>query len=547
MGENSKLQIFDDYINTVCRKIMSKRKKNEVRDELYSHLLEEYERNSVLGMEDEAAQTAAIEKMGDSTKLANSFARLYSVSPPAYMRTSMNFLLLGIILTYINYEVFPGLTKLCVFTGQMLILYGLFKIRKMNRKVNTALLLFPVLMITENTLAFLQMYFSFDKTVTDVFTVISTVCTAIFYWYLFSGFNKSCYRVLHENENTPHLYLGYSAFILFLINIAFLKWSGTLSTSVFFYIPFFLALLTLNNAKRILTHNEPEIELNHILTKKEKVIYWSVFALFLIIPFTSMYLAASREPETEKYNQADTSIVQEEITFARKHMLELGFPKEYLDDLPDSEVLKYTTATYMQVGYPYEYKRTPETVEVYYFYFEGSGIRALNRISLPDNASNYRYGFYLEYRREDFVYPNSSDIWSEEDYTNFNGSFFLALSEKNGETVSSEYFEKTSLHDGNSYNWHRGYEYSFPDESTQRRAYIAESAFIQSYGIRHLISIDAKHYRKDLPVYLTYNHFSELAEEDFIKSREWPVDDFSIDDVPYGDTLDFDPTKVFNG
>ena len=65
MDENKGFLIIDEYINSICRKIMSPRKKNEVYDELYSHLIEEYEKNFSLGMDDESAQLKAIEKMGD--------------------------------------------------------------------------------------------------------------------------------------------------------------------------------------------------------------------------------------------------------------------------------------------------------------------------------------------------------------------------------------------------------------------------------------------------------------------------------------------------
>ena len=76
MEENRDFLIIDEYINSICRKIMSPRKKNEVYDELYSHLIEEYEKNFSLGLDDESAQLKAIEKMGDKEKIASDFGKI---------------------------------------------------------------------------------------------------------------------------------------------------------------------------------------------------------------------------------------------------------------------------------------------------------------------------------------------------------------------------------------------------------------------------------------------------------------------------------------
>ena len=542
MNENKTFQIFEDYTNSVCRKIMSSKKKNEVRDELYSHLLEDYERNSALGLKDEEAQNKAIEKMGDKEELAEKFGKLYSVSPPEYMNSSLNVFIWGLIFNYLNFEYVSGFEKLCVFIGELLILFSLFKLRKINKQINKALIIFPGLLLFQSIRLFTETYFNIDETIKAILILTTGLLNTVFYWFVFNGLDRACTKVMHKNDKTPHLQLGYIAILIYIANFSFLEWSNYESKFVFVYIPFFIALISIYNSKRILSHKEPEIELNHTLNKKEKFLYAVIVIIATALPLTVMYLSATREPRYEIYNSNDTTIAEKETLFAREHMLDLGFPKEYLDDLPDSEVLKYTTAVYMQLAQEYNYESTPETVKTYYFYFENGGIRALSRIILPDDATAYRNGFYMNFNRGDFTYSNINDVWSEEDYTNYNGQFFLSLSEKDGETVSSEYFNKTELFDTyfNFYSVFTGYEYSFPHNSTQRRAYVAQTAIIQSYGQSHLVSIDKMYYRKHLPIYLTYNHFNEIAYEYFCESREWAVDDFTVEDVNYSDTIDYE-------
>ncbi len=547
MSELKKFHKFEDYTKSVCRKIMSPKKKSEVREELYSHLLEEYNRNSALGIDDETSQNKAIEKMGDKEKLADSFGALYSVSPPAYMKSSLNILIWGFIFTYLNFEFISGLEKLNLLIGQLLILYSLFKIRCLNKQSKIALIIFPILSLFQSVRFFFETYFVLEETYTNLFIIASAVFYAIFYWFLFSSLEKACQQVMHENETSPHLYIGYFSILLFIANYSFNEWTNYETISVFVYISFFVALISIYNAKKILSHKEPEIELNHTLNKKEKCLYSAIVIVLIAVPLCFMYLSASRETAYEKYNSVDTSISQDKVLFAKEHMLDLGFPQEYLNDLPDSEILKYTNSTYMQISERNERDWTPEKIETFYFYFEDGGIRALNRISLPNDATAYRNAFYLDFYWDDFVYSNSSDKWSEEDYTNFNGQFFIALSEKNGEIVSSEYFDITELYNSSNgyYMQFSGYEYSFPHNTTERRAYIAQSAKVSHYGVNHIVLVDSMYYRKELPFYLTYNHFGEMAEEHFVESREWPVNDFTIDDVHYQDSFDYDASKSY--
>ena len=300
MSELKKFHKFEDYTKSVCRKIMSPKKKSEVREELYSHLLEEYNRNSALGIDDETSQNKAIEKMGDKEKLADSFGALYSISPPDYMKSSLNILICGFIFTYLNFEFISGLEKLNLLIGQLLILYSLFKIRCLNKQSKVALIIFPILSLFQSVRFLFETYFVLDETYMNLFIVASAIFHAIFYWFLFSSLEKACQEVMHENETSPHLYIGYFSILILIGSLSLQKWSNNDSMSVFLYIPFFVALISIYNAKKILSHKEPEIELNHTLNKKEKWLYSVIVIVLIAIPLCFMYYSAFREPAYEK-------------------------------------------------------------------------------------------------------------------------------------------------------------------------------------------------------------------------------------------------------
>ena len=46
------MKILNTYIDNVCKGIRDRKVKNELKDELLSHLLEIYERNIALGLSD---------------------------------------------------------------------------------------------------------------------------------------------------------------------------------------------------------------------------------------------------------------------------------------------------------------------------------------------------------------------------------------------------------------------------------------------------------------------------------------------------------------
>ena len=58
----NEMKILNTYINNVCKGIRDRKVKNELKDELLSHLLEIYERNIALGLSDEDAQKDVYEQ-----------------------------------------------------------------------------------------------------------------------------------------------------------------------------------------------------------------------------------------------------------------------------------------------------------------------------------------------------------------------------------------------------------------------------------------------------------------------------------------------------
>lgn len=523
MDENKEFQIFEDYTKSVCRKIMSLRKRAEVREELYSHLMEQYERNIALGMDDETAQTRAIEKMGDKEKIATEFGALYSVSPPEYMRSSLNFVIWGMLLSVFQINLFMGCGEITQFIGELFLLYGLLKLRKTDKRLNRAFYLNVVIETAGLIMQFIPTQTIYYNVIKDTWLIIICIFNTLLYWWIFSGINNLCKKTIKKEDKKPHLYLGFALWMSFIFSIYFSFYTETAELTLLSSIFMFVSLYLLSRAKKILSHEEPEFDLKQILSKAEKAFYWILVVILAIMPIVAMIAEANPDIEAKNHHTADTSVSQSIIDTAKNNMLELGFPEEYLKDLPDSEILNYSDATYLQIEekeFAYNRyhnyatnttdKKASYGVDVFRFYFADGEIRIMMRIEIIDeNIAKYRNGLYLQFYEDRF--SPAYDYNETGDY----GQFYLALSEKDGETLSteilSEYTPKNSLEK----LYIAGFEFVFAKGGTNRRAYLAHSAKLMYPTRDAYLCTDAAFFWQEIPISNEEISINDMAISEF--------------------------------
>ncbi len=516
MNECNEFVIFEEYVKFVCKNIMSVKKRNEVREELYSHLFEEYDRNVALGYDDLSAQQKAIEKMGDKEKIADDFGKIYSVIPNVYMRLSLNFIIWGILLNHFKINLFTGLGEITGFIGEMLLIFGLFKLRKTDKKINRALFLNLTINFIGIILRGISLYMVDASELKFIWAVISSLLATLTYWWIFSGIKNLCETIITEKDKKPKLYLGFTMMALFFFSIIFaylLEFSLIATISPILLI---VALCQLGRAKNVLSHQEPEFELKQSLNKAEKAIYWVLIVVLAVTPMVTMFASAIAKPDCEVYNSADTNTSQEEINYAKEHMLKLGFPKEYLKDLPDSEILKYSDATYLQIEKAYEHKEKDvfynekpiANSQIFNFYYDDAEMRILIRVDIPNNSViKYRSGVYFNFYDRDFTPLYDGNGLG--DY----GKLYLALAEENGKTISykplSEYSPKSSIE--NFYT--SGFEFNFKNSNTNKRVYIAHSARISNPTIAHYMWTDGVLLWQQFPISADEKSINDMARE----------------------------------
>ena len=536
MDKNTDFELFDEYTEYITRRIMSNKKKAEVRDEYYSHLLEEYERYTYLGKSHAEAQACAIESMGDREIVKEQFGELYSVIPFKYMKSSLNLIMWGMLLSSFQINIgIDGLTQIVGFIGSALLLFGLLKIRKTDVKLNIAFFMNVGIGFLGVVGAHIGRTLIEPAVFSLALTFTSIALTTVMYAFLFAGINSLCVSLNGDGLTRPKLKLGFIFYCLFEL-IFFAALSGVVIFAFIAPIFLILSIWQLRNARKVLANANEEFELKTVITIGEKAVYCVLIFAFAVTPIISMLAVAGSQPRVEVYNPTDTSYTADEVNTVKLEMLSLGMPEDILDDLPDSEIMKYKGAIYLEKTCGQKYGLSNNNLALdfssYIFFFPNAEARSLICADIDDESVlKYRNGLYLKHSSRDWAPMN----------TGGEDEFYLALCEKDGKTVSSEII---APYEPEIYNFDsvEGFEFKFPRGSVSRRAYVSNQIYIQSVDKEHRISLIADFIFESQPLAATRYSVNNVAQHEFGQSsNKMFVNTNNFKDVAMGHSFDFKP------
>lgn len=332
------LKILNTYIDNVCKGIRDRKVKNELKDELLSHLLEIYERNIALGLSDEDAQKDAVAHMGDSETVSKTFKQLYPISSAEYFRRS-GWLLAYPLLLYFSYGMRAVdtlyLISFCLF-------FSLFRIRKVNKLFNTAFITTIINGILQIVFFVLQNYILFKRGF-SLFVVISyQIMIVIIYTLIILGLIQIKKKL---NEPKADFWLAYASIPALVLSNTLVVVSKILDYSdllfpgllIGFIINFLPAAVIYTTVRDI---DNLGLQIPHKMHTKKKVII--TFAiLFIVTSWLCIYSVFMPYPPID-YSTDDIST---DITEIKNNLVDLGLPENIANDLPESEILKYKDAT----------------------------------------------------------------------------------------------------------------------------------------------------------------------------------------------------------
>lgn len=395
-------ELFSVTVKRVCSGITGKQKRAEIEEELLDHLEDTYERNIAVGKSDDEAQREAVAALGDLKIMSDRLQKLHSFSHAGAAASSIYLFIFAFLLIKIN--LFPAYSTVINFAASAIMLLALVRLRKADRfflfAFQTAWLFMLFSAILGGMTAFTD-----AVALKMAAAVITNVTRGIFFSFSFAGF-RSLYRRFCDTENKkinlsfPMVVLTagsvISGIVLLFNRGEALQIDSILlgGSALIFYIYCCIQLIRLHN--RLWDADAQYGVTPWGKSAVSKVLL--VTLLGLLLPLSCQLWVSTSEPKTAELMIHDT---QSDMSRARNNMAALGFPRQYLDELPDSEAAHYADAKYM----------TAEThivsdmeTEIFHFYFyhanelEPPHIRTVFRMKTNGDTLQKPYvgGIYLD-------------------------------------------------------------------------------------------------------------------------------------------------------
>lgn len=484
---------FSDYLENICRGIKSRPKREEIMEELLCHLEANYERNLAVGMSEDEAKKDAIGKMGDSETLSYRLAAVHSYSPLKAMNSAfftlsggyicMNFFLSGIV------------KDILLIPGALLIFSSLLRMRKMNAKTEKAFHLFNFSFLARFGLYCLRLGRIPDIYLECGVSVLIFVFQGFFWFYLLTGLDSFSKTYLNEGRKKPHLYFCgvyhlllsfFNGFVVFISEGEDVKFDA-------FLLPFFIIFMYFYGTVQLIRMRnilwDADGEYGILPADKRHIMAYICVVAVCFLSLTALNFAVStRNPiKTELVIHDVTADEQKQADEIRQKMLEWDVDAQIVEDLPDSEVLKYKDATFVtwgadggSMGGARAVFGADSTVWYYLFYIPDENYEgAYEARLLCYIESNYADSIKSLYRKGFYYIPWGKGTYPLNLEDDLNGSFISIITEENNKKYTAKPFFTYNLTDENVTSYPKGFEYR--EEKGQRVYYATQ------LGITNLI------------------------------------------------------------
>lgn len=490
--------IIKAYIDNVCNGIESKKIKREISEELNSHIMEIYERNTSLGMSDEDAQKDAISHMGDSEAVSKTFRQLYPISTMRFLKKRAILMITPLLIT----ALFSNQAFDILYLFAALMFASLIDFRKLNKYFNSAFLLSISNFVLQTIYFFIISYYVLDIAINIAFLVLNHIAIIAIYTLIILGLIKIKRRL---NEPLIDIKLAYISIPLIVISniVAIIEPSFFEFDLIGLIINILPAAVIYTTVKAFeSTEFEAPQKKRHMLLKGT-----AAFTIIVAMQIGVFYLEIIRQPEVISYSVNSS---QTEVNEIKENLILLGLPEDIANELPEDEILKYQNAVKLEIVE----KEIEEPNEFITNLSEEQGVELIVReepfyttyaFHIKPNDSEQlkiRVLFVLEefecfeelYRDEFFIETDhySADLDLSDDV------FCKFLCEVNSETVEVNPFYKGTIVDtltddkSNVYVYHFG----FPSNTENYRIYSAQTIIptnedeniVMFWGYRHSIS-----------------------------------------------------------
>lgn len=451
---------FDRILDFLCSGIMSKAERQNVRDELFDHLMCKYETNIAMGMDDDEATAKAIYDLGDKTVIKHRLSQVHSYYPNLSMKKAMNLLILGFCLSTFEINIFDISTNII---GYIITLVAMFCMSKANAKLRKAFVFGSAeFTLTKIAAAIIPALPSVVFFIPHVLYIASCIANILKWFYLFYGLCDLTAPFKEEYKKTiPY---GFASFVN-LLSPAYFIWiysamivsensipdiSEVAKGAAYIIIPFALisviiTLVVFVMSSKCLWQNDHEYRIETSSKKKAIAAILAVAVAFVPMIAVDLYVSYEKA-ETETYSIDDSDISEAEYNRICENLLSYGIPEKLVYSLPESEIEKFKSSVpfdMLKKGHidrdlfdKNEYNRDDFSFTVY-----------TCAVGCKDgyNSSVIRFMTWIEYSGDsdrnysDYITVDKiSDLMPYNYKEEYNGDLFLILSEENGKLVRNK-------------------------------------------------------------------------------------------------------------
>ena len=347
-------QRFDGFLDYVCGNIISKRERENARNELYDHLMCTYECNLARGMNEGKAAIEAENSMGDKNDVKTKLGQVHASFPERRFKSALALVIVGFFFASFQISLLGGMDILIKLFGQSLMIAGTFCLRKAHKKLGSAFAAIMGQYVFSGASTILTPIAEDHPLPILVLSLLGAICGAAF-WVLFVG---GLIDITRGREDAEALHLSLCA----VSNVFLYALNG--GTYIYMYITktaslnsenapvFFLAAISLiilnmiitiavlRRANRFLYESGHEYEAESSGLKKAAVTLCA-FALVLAACAGFDAYRLTRKAEIEPYSTADIAMDADERARIENALADYGVDREVLKLLPNSEIMRF--------------------------------------------------------------------------------------------------------------------------------------------------------------------------------------------------------------
>lgn len=357
---------FDEILDFLCSGILSEIEREEMRDELYDHLMTKYEINLAVGMDEEKATEEAVNALGNREVLKDTIAKVHKSTPAQTLKSALNCLAVSFIffaiafLAFLNYFEISAVSMFCGLISGLFSLYSMRKIDvtdKHDWSFKNCFISFSIWFAVIIIFYSLSPIESLDKVLKKLEFV--TVYPGINLFFLVIRLIKNLIKPYNKQlaDAAGYYYISLGAVFAGTVLFCFFNFFGIFIDSSYFATELFLQVLWVVLAFFLfatslwisrVSQSLYQVKHNYIIETsfKKKMILVTSFALIsLVLIGTVDGLYLCRTPETKPHSVEDYSFEsQEEYNKICDNLISYGVPENVVSIIPKSEINSFSSA-----------------------------------------------------------------------------------------------------------------------------------------------------------------------------------------------------------